>query len=309
MREARDRDTLFLAMLRGGSLLLEGAKLLAVQRGAVRSFLALSEDGRPDARWIRGLSVPLSAASAICDAARDGSPFVGRVPADDPCAGLLDGGPDDERVVMPVTVDSRVVCLLAGRPRRMLSDLLSAVNLVVNAASLRLRRLMVSARATCRVLLLERRKAAGPGAEDEQEELSRVLSEPQEIPSPPVLDLATPSSGLEDTSTWFPFRVEVGPESEHNFFVGFSDRVAEDGGIFVATHFPAPIGHTCRVTFGVPGAADCVADCRVRWIRELDPERPENAPGMGLGFCSELPAPVVAAIDRFASKRQPIFFD
>jgi Tfp pilus assembly protein PilZ len=313
MREARDRDALFVALLQGASLLLEGVRLLAVQRGAVRSFLALSEDGAPDARWIRKRSVPLSAPSAVCDAARDGRPFVGQVPADDPCADLLDGPPDAGRVVMPVTVDSRVICLLVGIPRRAWSDLLSAVNLVVNAASVRLRRLMLSGRAACRVLLLERRKrSVHTVPEDEQEELERVLSEPREIPSPPVRPAPPPDApnhALEDTSTWYPFRVEVGPESEHTFFVGFSDSVARDGGIFVATQFPAPIGQACRLTFTVPGAADCVADCRVRWIRELDPERPENPPGMGLGFCSDLPAAVVAAIERFTARRQPIFFD
>jgi hypothetical protein len=64
-----------------------------------------------------------------------------------------------------------------------------------------------------------------------------------------------------------------------------------------------------EVTFTVPGLRQSyIAVCRVRWLREYNPDSPWAAPGMGLQF-GELDADVRAAIEVFIRNRDPIFFD
>ena len=106
----------------------------------------------------------------------------------------------------------------------------------------------------------------------------------------------------------FPLRVEVSYGSEHNFYTGFLENIS-NGGLFVATHQLAEIGDLFELTFTVPGLnRACTAVCRVRWLREYDPERPDGVPGMGVQF-SQLEPDARAAIELFIRHREPIFYD
>ncbi|MCC6749821.1 MAG: TIGR02266 family protein [Deltaproteobacteria bacterium] len=106
----------------------------------------------------------------------------------------------------------------------------------------------------------------------------------------------------------FPARVEVNYGSEHNFYTGFMENLS-GGGLFVATHQPARLDEMVEVTFTVPGLEQaCTAICRVRWLREHNPQAPDTVAGMGLEF-HELDPEVRAAVELFIRHREPIFFD
>ena len=105
-----------------------------------------------------------------------------------------------------------------------------------------------------------------------------------------------------------PVVVEVHHESDHNFFTGFMEDISE-GGLFVATHAVPRIGTKIEISFTLPGLqGTCVARCRVRWLRDYNPNAPDGIPGMGLAFC-DLAGPAREAVERFIKQRQPIFFE
>jgi hypothetical protein len=59
----------------------------------------------------------------------------------------------------------------------------------------------------------------------------------------------------------------------------------------------------------VPGLEQpCNARCRVRWLREYNPETPDAPPGMGCEF-EDLAPEAQAAIELFIRHRDPLFFD
>lgn len=72
---------------------------------------------------------------------------------------------------------------------------------------------------------------------------------------------------------------EVSFESETNFFAGFSENIAE-GGIFVATSGPPPVGATVRVSIRVHEQV-VLATGDVRWHRTDDAGQ---ATGCGVRF-------------------------
>ncbi len=104
-----------------------------------------------------------------------------------------------------------------------------------------------------------------------------------------------------------PLEVEVTVESDHNFYNGFSENVSE-GGIFVATHVPLPIGRTIEVELMLPAARRTLrAACVVCWIRPYR-EDGEAPAGMGLRF-TDLTAEDEILVAAFVRKRDPIFYD
>ena len=100
---------------------------------------------------------------------------------------------------------------------------------------------------------------------------------------------------------------EVAFSSETNFYNGFSENISE-GGLFVATYQPRPLGTRLMVAFMLPGIDEPLgALCEVRWLRS--PRQGSNtAPGMGLRFV-EIDDRTRALVERFVSKRDPIFYD
>jgi len=103
---------------------------------------------------------------------------------------------------------------------------------------------------------------------------------------------------------------EVNLEGDNNFFVGYSQDVAE-GGLFVATPDPLPIRARVLLTLTLPGTAEpirCMAE--VAWVREYhEGSAYENGavPGMGMQFIG------LSAIDRdkigaFVKEREALFY-
>ncbi len=95
-------------------------------------------------------------------------------------------------------------------------------------------------------------------------------------------------------------------ESESNFYVGFTDNLS-DGGVFVATHAPKPIGSTVSLIIALPQQMPVSAQGRVAWLREYS-ESNDAVPGMGIQFDLLLPRDADRILE-FARTRDPIFFD
>ncbi len=98
----------------------------------------------------------------------------------------------------------------------------------------------------------------------------------------------------------------VSVDSDSNFYVGFTENLS-DGGIFVATHAPRPIGCSVNLVIALPNQMPIRAKGTVAWVREYS-ESNEAAPGMGIRFDQLAPNDVNRILE-FARARQPMFFD
>ena len=102
--------------------------------------------------------------------------------------------------------------------------------------------------------------------------------------------------------------VEVGLETEHNFYTGLTQDISS-GGIFVATGLSYRVGEKMTVRFTLPGRKEpIVADAEVRWVRDSRYTRTDSPDGVGLRFVS-LPAEAQASIVRFLENRDSLFYD
>ena len=72
--------------------------------------------------------------------------------------------------------------------------------------------------------------------------------------------------------------VRVDLRSENNFFTGFSENVSE-GGLFVATEAPHPMGSIMEVTLSLMGSDPMTLQGEVSWIRP-----PHARGGLPAGF-------------------------
>ncbi len=100
--------------------------------------------------------------------------------------------------------------------------------------------------------------------------------------------------------------MEVDFESDSHFYTGLSENLSE-GGLFVATYAPRPIGSEIDLTLRIPGQTEPMrARATVRWIRDFS-EASDAAPGMGLHL--HLDDQDLPRIRRFLSTRPPLFFD
>ncbi|HZS40448.1 MAG TPA: TIGR02266 family protein [Polyangia bacterium] len=102
--------------------------------------------------------------------------------------------------------------------------------------------------------------------------------------------------------------VEVTLESDHNFYAGVVDDVSE-GGVFVATHVPPPVGAAIDLLLTLPGRPQPFA-CSgvVRWIRDLYPESPDAPNGCGIQW-SALSTQALAAIRAFVASRSTLLYE
>jgi uncharacterized protein (TIGR02266 family) len=101
--------------------------------------------------------------------------------------------------------------------------------------------------------------------------------------------------------------VEVGLESDSNFYMGFSENISE-GGLFLATYSIRPVGTELDLSLKLPYQEEPVrARGTVRWVREFS-ESSDAPPGMGVRFerIAEEDEPRIRA---FLSSRPPMFFD
>ncbi len=100
---------------------------------------------------------------------------------------------------------------------------------------------------------------------------------------------------------------EITFESEDNFYQGFSENISE-GGLFLVTFLSRHRGDVITVRFSLPGVERAIETrAEVRWQRAADHEHSVN-PGLGVRFMN-LEEVDRRAIERFVSKREPIFYD
>jgi uncharacterized protein (TIGR02266 family) len=135
----------------------------------------------------------------------------------------------------------------------------------------------------------------------------------------PTAKIAVVSNGIDVVVVDRPHRVDrdegaprldvslmVSIDSESNFYVGFTENLS-DGGVFVATHAPRPIGCAVNLVIALPNQMPIRAKGTVAWIREYS-DANEAVPGMGIRF-DQISANDVKRVLEFARARQPMFFD
>jgi len=98
----------------------------------------------------------------------------------------------------------------------------------------------------------------------------------------------------------------VSVDSDSNFYVGLTENLS-DGGVFVATHAPRPIGCSVNLVVALPDQMPIRAKGTVAWVREYS-DANDAAPGMGIRF-DEIAQEDVRRIHEFAKARQPMFFE
>ena len=112
------------------------------------------------------------------------------------------------------------------------------------------------------------------------------------------------------TSARVDLEVEVGLETDNNFYTGLTQDIST-GGVFVATHNLRRRGERLVVKFSLPGVSTpFTVDAEVRWLREVSSLHGghEAATGMGLKFLN-LPPQAKAVIASFLKQRESIFYD
>lgn len=95
-------------------------------------------------------------------------------------------------------------------------------------------------------------------------------------------------------------------ESEHNFFTGITSNLS-DGGVFVATPAPPPIGSQVGFELLLGGGRFLVIGT-VRWVRDENAASPGAPAGCGVRF-ETLEDGALAAIHRFIEVRDTDFYE
>jgi uncharacterized protein (TIGR02266 family) len=144
-----------------------------------------------------------------------------------------------------------------------------------------------------------RRSSAAPEAEALEDDPLR-----SEATIMTVAPLADSSPRREHSRFAVDLDVTVG--SDHNFYAGFAENLSA-GGVFIATHKLKPVGSPIELTINLPDDIRLHLLGEVRWIRVFN-EHSDTPPGMGVRF-AELGDEQTAAIQRFLSRRDPLFFD
>jgi uncharacterized protein (TIGR02266 family) len=106
--------------------------------------------------------------------------------------------------------------------------------------------------------------------------------------------------------TRVPLEVEVTLESEHNFFAGVANNVSE-GGIFVATTNPPPLGSEVGFELLLGGERFLVMGV-VRWIRDEHAGSADAPAGCGVKWV-HLEDGALEAIQHFIEVRQTDFYE
>jgi uncharacterized protein (TIGR02266 family) len=111
------------------------------------------------------------------------------------------------------------------------------------------------------------------------------------------------------TSPRIDLHAEVTLDSETNFFQGFQGITENisDGGIFIATLSPPPLGDRVVMHLVLPGGTPFSCEGVVRWIRTNDADEPT---GCGVQF-GDLDGPQARLVRDLMSKlsREPLFMD
>ena len=75
--------------------------------------------------------------------------------------------------------------------------------------------------------------------------------------------------------------VDIGLHSATQFYAGLSNDISE-GGLFVSTVRPLPVGSEMTISFVLPGGHTVTTRGRVAWLST--PRDDESTPGMGVRF-------------------------
>jgi uncharacterized protein (TIGR02266 family) len=105
-----------------------------------------------------------------------------------------------------------------------------------------------------------------------------------------------------------PLDISVTLESDDNFYAGFTGDISE-GGLFIATDNPPPVGATVSFRLHLPGEPHGW-DIKgvVRWVRRDETGGANVRPGCGVQF-TEIPMEAVVEISDFVLKRETILFE
>jgi len=141
-------------------------------------------------------------------------------------------------------------------------------------------------------------KTLHPAVQAAMEQAAKVS-----VPPPPAGRGGRGSGDLSEVDV----QTVLSMNTDHQFYSGFSDDI-DEGGIFVATFEPRPVGDKVLVNFKLPGGRPVTAQGEVQWVREYNPLVPEMAPGMGVKFTNLMPKDR-EAIAAFMKDRAPMFYD
>jgi uncharacterized protein (TIGR02266 family) len=103
-----------------------------------------------------------------------------------------------------------------------------------------------------------------------------------------------------------PLEVEVTLESDHNFFTGVTSNIS-DGGIFVATPHPPPVGSEVGFELLLGGERFLIMGT-VCWLRDERAASPGAPAGCGVRF-GALEDGAMEAIHRFTEVRDTDFYE
>ena len=100
---------------------------------------------------------------------------------------------------------------------------------------------------------------------------------------------------------------EVSLYSDDNFYAGITGDISE-GGVFVVTYTPPPLGTVVDLDVLLPTGHRLVGQGEVRWVRDISAARDGIAPGCGVRFVGLGEADIVAIRD-FVTARETIYMD
>lgn len=118
-----------------------------------------------------------------------------------------------------------------------------------------------------------------------------------------LVPLRAVSHGERRSHQRYQVSIEVNARSPHNFFSGFCRDISE-GGIFLATQEPQPVGSLIDLKFSLPSGHIVCTSGVVRWQRSC--RQGGELPGVGVEFLALSPEDL-AAIHEFFKQRDPMF--
>lgn len=143
---------------------------------------------------------------------------------------------------------------------------------------------------------------ASPSAGDNEEPMFADEERPTRLSQPSDISLAPPERRVSSRAPWI---ADLEFAEDAQFYTGLSLDISE-GGLFVATYTPIPIGTRLVLCFELPDGTSVEARGEVRWVRSeaTDAERP----GVGISF-TELPDHVRERIADICARQPPLYFD
>ncbi len=102
--------------------------------------------------------------------------------------------------------------------------------------------------------------------------------------------------------------LEIDEANDHNFYAGLTSDISE-GGVFVATEQPLPVGASVAMSIQLPGDLDPLeVEGVVRWVRDPDICHGGAVAGYGVQFRALTPE-VRAVIQAYIAVHDTLFFE